>query len=113
MAARTAQGNALGIEEFADLVAARIIALLAPRVVDLGAGAPAHLTTAQLSVRLSVPEETLRYWRKTGRGPKYLRGQSKGDKATILYRVADVEAWEAEHLVDPAKQSGLPAAATA
>lgn len=62
-----------------------------------------HLTPAQLSERLGgMPLETLRDWRREGRGPAYIRGESKGDKATILYRVADVEAWEESRLVRPA-----------
>jgi hypothetical protein len=89
-----------GIEEFADLVAARIIAfLMAPRVI---APAGAHLSTEQLSAEIGVPAETLRDWRKDGKGPKYIRGESRGAKATILYRRKDVEAWEEEQLVDPA-----------
>lgn len=67
-----------------------------------------HLTPAALAERLGgdISVETLRDWRKTRRGPKYIRGDSGGDKSTILYRLKDVEAWEEEHLIDPAAGTG-------
>lgn len=63
-----------------------------------------HLTPKQLADRLGGPDdgvtvETLREWRKLGRGPAYIRGESRGDKATILYPLAEVEAWEKRRLV--------------
>jgi hypothetical protein len=59
-----------------------------------------HLTPADLSERLGgIPVATLRDWRADGRGPAYIRGESNGDKATILYPVAEVEAWEKRRLV--------------
>lgn len=61
-----------------------------------------HLTTEALSERLDVPVETLRDWRKQKRGPAYIRGESGGDKATIRYPLAEVEAWEQRQLVKPA-----------
>jgi hypothetical protein len=60
-----------------------------------------HLTPAALAERLDVTETTLRDWRADNRGPAYIRGESAGDKATIRYRLADVEAWEQERLVVP------------
>lgn len=61
-----------------------------------------HLTQADLSERFGgIPVETLRDWRREGKGPAYIRGDSKGDKATILYPLAAVEAWEKSHLVVP------------
>jgi hypothetical protein len=100
MPPRTRSGPA-GVEEFAELVARHIIAL--------GQGAQfslprmkTRLTTKELSEETGIPEETLRYWRKKGIGPKYIRGESEGDKATILYRRKDYEAWEESRLVDPA-----------
>ena len=62
-----------------------------------------HLTPAQLSERFGgTPVETLRDWRKHGRGPAYIRSESDGDKATILYPIDEVEAWERRRLVVPA-----------
>jgi hypothetical protein len=62
-----------------------------------------HLTPAQLSERFGgMPLETLRDWRRNGKGPAYIRSESDGDKATILYPLAEVEAWERRQLVTPA-----------
>lgn len=59
-----------------------------------------HLTPADLSERLGgIPVMTLRDWRADGKGPAYIRSESNGDKATILYRLADVEEWEERQLV--------------
>lgn len=65
------------------------------------AAAARHLTPADLADRLQVKETTLRDWRADGRGPAYIRGESDGDKATIRYRLADVEAWEESRIVRP------------
>lgn len=61
-----------------------------------------YLSTRQLSERLCIPEETLRDWRRHDRGPAYIRSESDGDKATIRYPLAEVEAWEKRRLVVPA-----------
>ena len=58
-----------------------------------------HLSPEALSERLDVTTETLREWRKQNRGPNYIRGESGGDKATIRYPLAEVEAWEKRQLV--------------
>jgi hypothetical protein len=59
------------------------------------AGKVRHLTPADLSERLGgIPVATLRDWRGDGRGPDYIRGESSGDKATILYPENWVEEWE-------------------
>ena len=65
-----------------------------------------HLTAAELAERLGgenggVTVTTLRDWRSQGRGPAYLRGESAGRKATILYPLAEVEAWEKSRLIRP------------
>jgi DNA-binding transcriptional MerR regulator len=49
------------------------------------------LTIAEVSERVRVPQETLRYWRHFGRGP---RGTKFGKR--LLYRLSDVRAWEDE-----------------
>jgi len=58
-----------------------------------------HLTPQQLADRFGGPDAgvtvaTLRDWRADGRGPDYIRGESDGDKATILYPETWVEEWE-------------------
>lgn len=63
-----------------------------------------HLTPAQLAERYGGQDDgptvaTLRDWRSDGRGPAYIRGESDGDKATILYPLTEVEAWEKRQLV--------------
>jgi excisionase family DNA binding protein len=56
-----------------------------------------HLSPAELSERLGVPAETLKRWRRTGAGPRFLRVGRH-----IRYRTADVEAWEKTRLVTTA-----------
>lgn len=61
-----------------------------------------HLTAAELADRLRLSMETLRDWRRAGKGPAYIRSEGEGDKATIRYRLTDVEAWEESRLIRPA-----------
>lgn len=59
-----------------------------------------HLTPADLSERLGgLSLNTLADWRKKRRGPAFIRSESTGDNATILYPLAEVEAWEKRQLV--------------
>jgi hypothetical protein len=58
-----------------------------------------HLTPEQLADRLQVKESLLAAWRSQGTGPAYLRSESDGDKATVRYRLADVETWEESRIV--------------
>lgn len=51
-----------------------------------------RLSTRQLAERLCVTPGTVRMWRVKGGGPKYVRIA----KNRAVYRVSDVEAWEAE-----------------
>lgn len=47
------------------------------------------LTTAEVSHRLGIPEETLRYWRHQNRGPAcYRLGARK-----VVYDATDVDTW--------------------
>ena len=52
-----------------------------------------HLTTDELAERLSLPAETVKRWRKTGTGPRFIRVGRH-----VRYRLADVEAWEKSRL---------------
>jgi transposase-like protein len=54
-----------------------------------------HLTSAELAERLDVTEQTLKDWRRDGRGPDFLQDGRK----FIRYRLCDVEAWEKSRLV--------------
>lgn len=57
-------------------------------------GAGQMLTAADLAERWQVPVRTLGQWRYEGRGPSYVK-----IGGAVRYRVSDVEAFEAEHLV--------------
>ena len=46
------------------------------------------LRMEEVSERIGVPVGTLRYWRKTGTGPRAARIGRR-----VVYREADVEAW--------------------
>lgn len=47
------------------------------------------LSTDQLSDRTGIPAETLRYWRRMKRGPRWYRLGPK----LIRYQLTDVEEW--------------------
>lgn len=59
---------------------------------------PRWLTTVDLAERYQVPIETIRWWRKVGRGP---RAHKLG--GLVRYALADVEQWEAEHAEEVAR----------
>lgn len=61
------------------------------------------LTTQDLAAEFHVPEQTVRYWRFKGEGP---RGTKFGRR--VLYRRADVDAWAA---AQDAAQNGPKASA--
>jgi hypothetical protein len=52
-----------------------------------------NLRQKQLAERWQISPRTLEQWRWQGRGPKYLK-----IGAIVVYRLEDVEAFEAEHL---------------
>ncbi len=52
-----------------------------------------HLNQRQLGDRWDVSEATLERWRSEGIGPVFLKLQGR-----VLYRLEDVEAFEAESL---------------
>lgn len=53
------------------------------------------LSRKELAERLGVPEQTVSYWAKTGRGPRYARFGRH-----VRYRLSDIEAWEDEQFID-------------
>lgn len=57
-------------------------------------GKARHLTAAELAERLGMTEGSVANWRSEGKGPDYIRGESNGTKALILYPEAWVEEWE-------------------
>ncbi|HFD87474.1 MAG TPA: DNA-binding protein [Gammaproteobacteria bacterium] len=52
-----------------------------------------HLTQRELAERWRISEATLERWRGEGLGPQYLKLHGR-----VLYRLVDVEAYEAECL---------------
>jgi predicted site-specific integrase-resolvase len=54
-----------------------------------------HLNQINLSDRWNISHRTLERWRWTGEGPKFIKLGGR-----VLYRLQDVEAYEAEQLRD-------------
>jgi hypothetical protein len=52
-----------------------------------------HLNQVQLADRWNISERTLERWRWTGEGPAYLKIGGR-----VVYRLEDIEAYEAENL---------------
>ncbi len=52
-----------------------------------------HLTTLELAMRWNMSPRSLERWRHLGQGPRYIPLPRK-----VVYRVADVEAYERERL---------------
>jgi hypothetical protein len=64
-----------------------------------------HLTQAEVARRWRLSPRTLERWRSQGRGPQYLKLGG-----TVLYRAADIAAFEASRLHRPTSAAGrLPA----
>jgi hypothetical protein len=53
----------------------------------------AHIRPRQLSERWCLNVTTLERWRTEGKGPPYLKIRGR-----VLYRLEDIEAYEAQHL---------------
>ncbi len=53
-----------------------------------------RMTTVQVAKVLGVKPQTVRLWRLRGDGPRYVRVAAN----RVMYRVADVEAWEASRV---------------
>lgn len=52
-----------------------------------------HLNQVELSRRWSLSPRTLERWRSLGQGPQFLKIGGR-----VVYRLEDVEAFEAQHL---------------
>lgn len=48
------------------------------------------LTPAEVAARFRMTPESLSNWRREGKGPKFIRF----NKRRVMYRLADVLAWE-------------------
>lgn len=58
------------------------------------------LSQKEAADRLGITHETLRKWRRFGRGPKFLRLGT-----CIRYRAEDIEAFIAANVVDPTSRA--------
>jgi predicted DNA-binding transcriptional regulator AlpA len=62
-----------------------------------------HLSPAELAAREGVSVWTVYDWNYTGAGPAYFRtGTSPGGR--VRYRLADIERWERERMVQRGEQ---------
>jgi helix-turn-helix protein len=59
-----------------------------------------HLNQVELSRRWRLSTRTLERWRLRGTGPHYLKVGGR-----IVYRLADIDAFEAERLCNPAAKA--------
>lgn len=60
-----------------------------------------YVTSTDAGKYLRVPEQTLRTWRSQGKGPRY----RKLPNGKVSYSLADLDAFNAAHTVDPAASS--------
>lgn len=60
-----------------------------------------HLDENALAERWTMSARTLQRWRQNGQGPQYLKLGGR-----IVYRLADVEAWEQQQLRGGADRRG-------
>ena len=67
-----------------------------------------HLNQVELSRRWSISPRTLERWRWLGQGPRYLKIGGR-----VVYRLEDVEAYEAERMRESTAADTRPAAGTA
>lgn len=54
----------------------------------------AYLTSTELAERWRMKEASLRNMRWRGKGPRYIQ---RGERGKVLYKVADIEEYEAEN----------------
>lgn len=54
------------------------------------------LTSKELAERWKMSEQILRVWRLKKKGPQYFK-LGEGKKASVRYRLDDVEAWEKQY----------------
>ena len=66
-----------------------------------------HLNQVELARRWSLSHRTLERWRWEGRGPRYLKIGGR-----VVYRLSDIEAYEADHqrnaIASPSQAAGAP-----
>jgi hypothetical protein len=67
---------------------------------------PRYLTQVELAVRWRISPRTLERWRWAGEGPRFLKVSGK-----VLYRIEDIEAFEAAHVRSSTDESAAAVAA--
>jgi predicted site-specific integrase-resolvase len=67
-----------------------------------------HLRQAEVAQRWNVSPRTLERWRWTGQGPRFLKVGGR-----VVYRIEDIEAYEARQLRTSTVQPEAPAQAGA
>jgi predicted DNA-binding transcriptional regulator AlpA len=63
-----------------------------------------HLSTRELAERWNISRRTLDRWRWAGEGPRFLKLGGR-----VVYRIADIEAFEAAHVRSRTDQRAVPA----
>lgn len=71
----------------------------------MSASKPVNLTTEELAERLRTTVEAIHMMNSRGIAPPRFRRGTR-----VLYRIADVEAWEASRIVQPARMRRAQAA---
>ena len=75
-----------------------------PRLIGIdhnGGDFTRHLSTLELALRWNMSPRSLERWRQEGRGPRYIKLPGK-----VVYRLVDVEAFEAERTGDDGPLAG-------
>lgn len=67
-----------------------------------------HLNQVELSRRWSISPRTLERWRWLGQGPRYLKIGGR-----VVYRIEDIEAYEAERMRESTAADTRPAVGAA
>ena len=62
-----------------------------------------HLNQIELADRWNISHRTLERWRWTGEGPRYLKIGGR-----VVYRLEDIEAYEARQLRDSTSMKDTP-----
>ena len=84
------------IESYAELVAARVEALLRRRQPTV---VPEFLTPDEAAIFINMPTKTLSFWRGRGEGPPF-----SPVGRHVRYHVDDLLAWMRERRVEPTRE---------
>jgi hypothetical protein len=68
------------------------------------ADAPGLLTTRETAALLAITAATLKDWRHSGRGPRYVKFLGRRRKGPVRYRALDVQQWIESRLLQPERR---------